>query len=151
MLPLSAFAGDAPGAVQHFSSYGEGSFSAVTVFAGKKRLIVYNDGHVLGRQHSNLGHELAHALLRHDPAPALDDRGCRYWNAAIEGEADFLGSALFVTVPACLHIVRRGLDLEDAAQHYGVTRKLLTWRINATGARVRVARANARRSTVPVH
>lgn len=52
-------------------------FSAVTVFAGPRRTIVHNDGHVPARQNSNLAHELSHALLHHPPTPALDDIGNR--------------------------------------------------------------------------
>ena len=144
VLALADFTTDAPIAAHYFSSQAPESFSAVTVFDGSRRLIVHNDSHVPGRQHSNLGHELSHGLLLHPPTPALDDRGCRYWNDDIEDEAAFLGAALLVTEAACFHIVRRNIEFVVAAEQYGVTVKLLRWRINITGTSKRVARAARR-------
>jgi Zn-dependent peptidase ImmA (M78 family) len=58
-----------PDCVRHFSHVEPEAFSGVTVFSGQRRMIVYNDAHVPGRQHSDVAHELAHALLMHPPAP----------------------------------------------------------------------------------
>src|SRR5581483_3803142 len=63
--PLSSFAAIAPESVRLFSGAEQGTFSAVTVFRGRRREIVHNDSHALGRQHSNIAHELAHGLLLH--------------------------------------------------------------------------------------
>ena len=80
VTPLSELQADAPTAVHHLMGAGKDAFSAVTVFSGRRRSIVHNDAHSAGRQASNVTHELSHGLLLHYPTPALDDRGCRYWN-----------------------------------------------------------------------
>lgn len=107
-------------------------------------MVVYNDAHHPGRQSSDLTHEVAHALLHHAPAPAFDPVGCRHLDQDQEDEARFLGAALLVTEEAAMDVVRRRLPEREAAARYGVTPKLLRYRINVTGARNRVARATRR-------
>jgi Zn-dependent peptidase ImmA (M78 family) len=101
-------------------------------------MIVYNDAHSRGRQASDITHELAHALLQHPPAPALDHRGCRHWDPELEEEADWLAGVLLITEDAALAIVRNGLSLEEAAAKYGVSTQMVQFRVNMTGARRRV-------------
>jgi len=141
VIPLSVLSSEVPQAVAHFLHGTPESFSAVTVFRGLRRIIVYNDAHVLGRQHSDVAHELSHALLLHEPQAAFGEGGCRNWNADHEDEANFLAAALLVSEEAALDVVRRGIGLRQAAAAYGVTPKLMQWRINATGARKRVERS----------
>lgn len=140
-MPLADYAEDAPLAHRHFGEVETGAFSAATVFDGPRRTIVHNDSHVPGRQASNLTHELGHALLLHDPTPGLDDRGCRLWNQNIEDEAQWLAGALLVTEDAALWIARGGASVAAAALRLGVSEQMITYRLNVTGARKRVARA----------
>lgn len=144
--PLSSFASVAVDFVHVFSGPEQGAFSAVTVFRGRRREIVHNDSHSLGRQHSNVAHELAHGLLLHEPQPALDDLGCRYWDADHEAEADFLGAALLLTPEAAVWIVRSGMTSDEACNHFCVSNKMLQYRLNITGAYIRVKRERARRA-----
>lgn len=55
---------------------------------------------------------------------------------------------LLITEDAALTIVRNGLSLEDAAVRYGVSKHMVQFRVNMTGARrrVRSARGYARDS-----
>jgi IrrE N-terminal-like domain len=140
VVPLSDYGRDAPFAVRYFSEVEVGAFSAGTIFDGPRRTIVHNDSHSPGRQAGNLTHELGHALLLHPPAPALDDRGCRLWNQNIEDEAQWLAGAMLVTEDAALWIARGGMSLSEAALNLGVSEQMVTYRLNVTGARTRVAR-----------
>jgi hypothetical protein len=141
VVALSDFARDAPFAVHHFTEVETGAFSAGTIFAGPRRTIVHNDAHSLGRQASNVTHELGHAVLLHDPTPALDDRGCRLWNQNVEDEAQWLAGALLLTEDAALWIARGGATVAEAAVHFGISEQMVNYRLNITGARKRVARA----------
>lgn len=141
VVPLSSFRTDAPRAARLFRSVDRDAFSAVTVFAGTKRMIVYNDSHSRGRQASDIAHELAHALLQHPPAPVLDHLGCRNWDGGLETEANWLAAALLISEEAALAIALNATSLEVAAARYGVSKQLLQFRLNVTGARVRVRRA----------
>ncbi|MFH9735682.1 ImmA/IrrE family metallo-endopeptidase [Streptomyces sp. NPDC017260] len=115
--------------------------SAVTVHAGPRRAIWVNDSHDLGRQNSSAHHEIAHALLMHPPGPALDFRGCRHWDGEIEEEADWLAGNLLITNEAAWSIARRGTSSEEAMLQYGVSKPMLTWRMNMSGARARRVRS----------
>jgi Zn-dependent peptidase ImmA (M78 family) len=134
VLPLSHFADDAREAVRHFHQVERGAFSALTVFNGCHRLIVYNDAHSRGRRASDLAHELAHALLQHRPGPALDDRGCRFWDKAQEDEATWLAAALLVSEEAALLTARDRKPLREAAAEYGVSESMMSFRLNVTAA-----------------
>lgn len=122
------------------------AFSAVTVFCGTRRTIVHNDGHTDGRQNNNLAHELAHGLLQHPPTPALDNTGCREWNQQIEDEATWLAGELLVTKEAAMSVARGQWAEGFAAAQLGVSVDLIRWRVNVSGARTIVRRAEAARA-----
>lgn len=120
-------------------------FSAATVFDGRRRCIVYNDTHSVTRQNSSIAHELAHGILQHPKTPPLDQRGCRIWNQGIEDEATYLGSALLVTEAATLAIAKGKWSKQEAAKHFAVSPQLLQYRLNATGAYMRIKRLSSAR------
>jgi len=148
IVPLSSYAGLAADAVHHFCRVDAGAFSALTVFDGPRRLIVYNDSHSLGRRASDLAHELAHALLLHRPGPALDHRGCRRWNSEQEEEANWLAGALLISEEAALQIARSGEPLEEAAKRCRVSQAMITFRLNVTAAFRRVGETHGPRVAV---
>ena len=141
VLTLSDLREDAPFAHRHFRQVEVGAFSAATILRGPRRTIFHNDSHSVGRQASNVTHELSHAVLLHDSTPALDDRGCRLWNQNIEDEAQWLAGALLVTEDAALWIAHGGASVASAAAHFGVSEQMVTYRLSVTGARKRVPRA----------
>lgn len=143
ILGLSLLAADAQ-EIGHLLTVEPEVFSAVTVFAGTRRTIVHNDGHSRARQNSNLCHELSHGLLQHPPTPALDDRGCRIFNQDIEDEATWLAGCLLLTEQAALAIVRGRWTRVDAAEYFRVSEAMIRFRINKTGAALRIERATDR-------
>jgi hypothetical protein len=140
-MPLRQLAGlgtDLPGlnaAIDLLHGAEQDALSAVTVFAGPRRMILFNSEHTAARQASDITHELAHGLLLHRPAPALDDRGCRSWNTAIEDEASYLGGALLVPGKAARWAAKRGLSPEAAAARFGCSLEMMRWRLSMSGAR----------------
>lgn len=141
LLPLSAIRDQCPDSVDHFCYVETRAFSALTVFNGPARLIVFNDSHAPTRQANSIVHELAHGLLQHAPHAALDDlTGCRIWRDEIELEANYLAGALLVPDRAAVSIVRNRTQLDLAASAFGISRQLLEYRINVTGARTRASR-----------
>lgn len=142
IIELSDFLAEAP-AVAHLLNVEPEAFSAVTVFCGKRRTIVHNDGHALVRQNSNITHELSHGLLHHPPTPAIDDKGCRNWNQDIEDEAQWLAGILLVTEAAALAIARASEPRSAAAARLDVSEQMIQFRLNATGAVRRVQRARS--------
>ncbi|MEU7692550.1 ImmA/IrrE family metallo-endopeptidase [Microbispora hainanensis] len=143
VIPLSEYGSDAPQACAEFSGGEMFAFSAVTVFRGKRRIIVHNDYQPLGRQSNNIVHEASHGLLHHPPTPALDARGCRDWSKDIEDEASWLAGVLLIPEEAALFIASEGLSEDAAAERFGVSVQLVRWRMNMTGAHKRIARRRA--------
>ncbi len=118
----------------------EARFSAATVCAGTRRLIIYNPAHPPGRQANSLCHELSHVVLEHPPSPALGVGGCRAWDATLEAEADWLAAVLLVPREGALAWIRRGGDELSGALHFGVSQALFRWRVNQTGVVKQLAR-----------
>ncbi|WP_298445965.1 ImmA/IrrE family metallo-endopeptidase [Ferrimicrobium sp.] len=141
VIDLSSLELDAP-AVGHLLKVEPNAFSAVTVFNGTRRTIIHNDAHAPTRQNSNVSHELSHGLLGHPPTPAFDDTGCRIWSQDIEDEATWLAGCLLVPEPAALAIARGRWMSDQAATHFGVSERMIRYRINATGASTRAQRAS---------
>jgi hypothetical protein len=72
--------------------------------------------------------------------PALDLSGCRIIDQDVEDEASWLESAILIPDPAALHIVSNGMDDLTASRVYGVSIKMLRYRIDMSGARIRMSR-----------
>jgi Zn-dependent peptidase ImmA (M78 family) len=137
---LSSFRTEAP-LSRIFAGREQRTFSGVTVHDGPRRLVVLNDSHAATRQRNSLAHELSHGLLLHEPAPLFDPSGLlRIHVSEIEEEASYLAGVLLVTEAAALAAVSSGGDGAAAAKRYGVSDKLMTWRINQTGAVKRAGR-----------
>lgn len=144
ILTLSEMREAAPIHVNYLSTRGNDEFSAVTVFDGTRRVILHNDNHTLGRQASDIAHELAHGILLHSPHRAIDENGNRYWDAEMEEEANWLGGALLISDEAALEIAKRNLSIPDAAQLYGVSKQMINFRLSVTGAQKRASFIKAR-------
>ncbi|MBZ5538446.1 MAG: ImmA/IrrE family metallo-endopeptidase [Acidobacteriia bacterium] len=121
------------------------SWSAVTLCVGPKDLIIINSSHAPSRQASDLTHEIAHTLIGHEPSRVdvtpdglllLDT-----YDRQQEEEAKWLAGALLLPRIALLSIMGRRLDLKVAAKQYGVSFKMLTYRISVTGVETQYSRA----------
>ena len=84
VITLSEMRESAPGPVNYLSTLGNDEFSAVTVFDDTRRVILHNDNHTLGRQASDIAHEIAHGILLHSRHQAITSNGDRYWDAVME-------------------------------------------------------------------
>lgn len=109
-------------------------FSAITVFRGRRRVIIYNDSHAPARQRSDLAHELAHALLMHPPHPLFCADGQRTYDRQLEAEAGWLGPVLLVPDDAARWAAACGMDAASAAHHFGVSVDLMLFRLRMSGA-----------------
>ena len=121
---------DLAAAVALFRGAERHAWSALRLNRPTGPVIVVNDSHSPARIAFSTSHEVAHGLLLHVPGPALDRLGCRYWDKQAEDEADWLASALLLPRPALRRAVRNQWSKEEIARVYGVSRALVTWRIN---------------------
>jgi IrrE N-terminal-like domain len=112
-------------------------WSAVTVVAGSKVVVVLNSSHSRARQASDLAHELSHQIRGHEAREVdVTPEGLmllRNYDKQQEDEADWLAGCLLLPREALISIRRRGLDGADAADAYGVSLKMLNYRMAMTG------------------
>lgn len=136
--PLSSYTQVIPNAAFCLGVTDVGAFSAMLAFVGLRRVIVYNDAHALTRQHADVAHELAHALLLHSAHAAVDDGQHPSYDDEQEEEAKWLGAALLVTDEYCIWCARQSLGIAEAAERMVVSPQLMRWRFNMSGAKRRV-------------
>lgn len=117
----------------------DAKFSAVTVCAGTRRIIVYNPSHPPGRRANSLAHELSHIIHEHPMSPAFGPGGCRQWDERCEAEADWQAGTLLVPRDGAFVFLRRNPIVTNGADHFGVSLPLFKWRINQTGVTQQLA------------
>ena len=137
VVPVTTFAGLCPGAIRQILDRDPEAFSAMLLPVETGRIILINDKHSFGRKNSNLAHEIAHALLAHSPSQVFSQPGCRSFNKDMEDEAACLSGYILIPNEAASHIVWSHNDLEATCEEYGVSRQMLDYRLNASGARKR--------------
>ncbi len=142
-VAVSLLSNCAEWALEHVTGLGRKEFSAATVYREGRAIVVYNDSNTPARQRSDVSHELAHIILKHRPRPFLGDGGCRVWDKEQkeqEEEAAWLSGVLLVPNDTALAIARQGVDVAEVAADYGVSIKMLKYRLNMSGAYVRTRR-----------
>jgi hypothetical protein len=142
--PVSSLRGNGPAAaaIDYVRTVDPAVLSAMTIFPGwprRHRVIIFNDVSTPQRQNSDLAHELAHGLCLHEPRHAIV-HGCRDYSKTEEDEAAWLSGCLLVPRAAALAVAMSGTPVERAAQEYGVSTRMMSWRVNATGARAQATR-----------
>jgi len=124
-------------------------WSAVSLIDANEHFIVHNSAHSRARQTSNITHELAHNLLEHDASPVLlvDDQEkiLRPHDKQQEDEAAWLTGTLLVPRPAALEINRTKTSKAIMAERYGVSIRLLEYRLNVTGVKYQTRQTNRTR------
>lgn len=142
---ISDFARGCPDAVAQLTLRDAAGFSAMIFPMGDGRSIsIVNDAHSIGRRNSSLAHELAHRLLCHPMEEINNCAGCRKFEREVENEAASLAGYILIPNEAARRIVWSGTDVDEAQSQYGVSRQMLDWRLNASGARIQRQRSQAR-------
>jgi Zn-dependent peptidase ImmA (M78 family) len=124
-------------------------WSAITVSAGDGHLVIFNSSHSDARQSSDVMHELAHIILSHVPKMSFMDPSkgilIRSFDKDQEEEANWLAGTLLLPRVALLqHRVRQTSD-QELRDIYGVSAKMLTFRINTTGVERQLSRRRSPR------
>jgi hypothetical protein len=120
-------------------------WSAITIPGKRRPLIVYNPSHSAARQNSDLMHELTHIFLGHKPTMLFVDPSAdlalRTHDNAQEEEANWLAGCLLLPREVLLHIKTTGLSDDSACRQYGVSTKMLVYRMNVSGVNLQHRRA----------
>ena len=130
---------------------GRDSWSAVTISQGGVSLVILNSGHPDTRQANSLAHELAHIILNHtsdDAQPSSEGFLFRnFFNEEQEDEANWLAGCLLLPREGLLHTYWVNRNPAALAQHFGVSQKLVDWRLRMTGIMRQARRGAAVRTT----
>ncbi len=144
VVPLSAFRQWCGEQVEQLTTRDAGGFSAALIsFGDGRRMVIVNDEHSPVRQNSDITHEFGHALLVHPLEVVSSMMGCRDFDPALENEANHLAGYLLVPDQAARRIVNSGMGPAVAQEIYGVSRQMLDWRLNMSGARRQGRRRHA--------
>ncbi len=112
-------------------------WSAVTLVVGDKKLIVLNSSHSVARQSSDLAHELAHQILKHSARQVLTSAEglmlIESYDTLEESQADWLSACILLPREALIAIRKLKIDDVTAASTYGVSLKMLKYRLAITG------------------
>jgi Zn-dependent peptidase ImmA (M78 family) len=126
--------------LEHLQAF---AFSAATFEIQDKKIIVVSPLRNAGRQNSDIAHELAHVMLKHDLSEVreVDGMPFRTCKPDEEEEATAFGGTLLLPRPLLLSAARRRASIEQIASQYEVTVEMARFRFNATGvAKQAVAR-----------
>ena len=119
-------------------------WSAVTLVVGTKTVVILNSSHSAARQASDLAHELAHRIRGHTAAEvSVSDEGMmllKNYPKELEEEADWLAGCLLLPREALLFIRKSGMSDEDALEQYGISQRMLSYRLATSGVAKQVAR-----------
>lgn len=128
--------GVTPGALDVLTREDPDCWSAVTLKASQRTLVIINPTHSRARSASDLMHELSHILLAHQPAriDVTEDNHLMLHNfsRSQEDEANWLAGCLLLPRPALLHI-KKTMDPVTARSKYGVSQDMLNFRIRVSG------------------
>lgn len=112
-------------------------WSAVTLIVGRHVVVILNSSHSASRQASDLTHELAHRIRNHTAQEVeVSAEGLmllKSYDKLQEEEADWLSGCLLLPREALIAIKRRKLQIADAASTFGVSQRMLNYRLATTG------------------
>jgi hypothetical protein len=138
----------ASGTVEQLTVNDPSVWSAVTLCHNGRYLVVLNSAHPKTREANTLMHELAHLIIGHKPARLdITSDGLMIlssYDKQHEDEADWLAAALLLPREALLHARRTGMHDQEAANAYGCSVQLFTFRIQTTGVDLQLRRSRKR-------
>ena len=113
------------------------AWSAITISAFGRDAILVNPIHRDGRYSSDVMHELSHLILDHEPSTMFfvgeGELALRRYNADSESEANWLAGALLMPRDALVYVQARRFPQDRICHTYGVSKRMLNFRLNATG------------------
>jgi Zn-dependent peptidase ImmA (M78 family) len=126
-----------------------GAFSAATFHLPDGRtVIVSNPFNDAGRTNSDIAHEIAHLLLRHDVRELQQIAGHTFLtcNPEQEEEANWLGGCLLLPRALLLREAFAGSDTATIAEKHQVSLPMARFRLNASGVLLQAQRGRSSRT-----
>ena len=102
-----------------------------------KKLIIHNTRASDARQQSDIMHELAHIICKHEiivPNGHILPDYMRYYDKSQEAEAEYLGSCLQLSRECLVWALTKGnMSKEEITSNYTASKQMVNFRINTTG------------------
>lgn len=144
---------DVPGLEDHhihqLTVNDKADWSAVTLSAEERHLIIMNSSHSERRLANDVVHELSHILLDHQKARLEVSEEGHMWLKSYgkdqEDEADWLAGALLLPRDGLLSCYRKTPDISALATLFKVSNELVQMRVNRTGVKTQVHRSRRQR------
>lgn len=128
-----------------------GSFSAATIHLPSGRIVavVNTVNSTKARRDSDLAHEIAHILLKHEPrrVDRVGDLAFFDCDPEQELEANWLAGCILLPRPLLLIEARRGMSADDIADKHSVSLEMARFRLNTSGVYFQVRRSGQARGT----
>ncbi len=122
-------------------------WSAVTISATGVVLIIHNTSHAPCRQESDVMHEQAHIICKHEPARIVPLGNLpwvlRTYDPDQEEEAAWLGGCLQLPREGLLWALQRGMDEDTLSDYCGASIDMVRYRRQKTGVDRQLARRRA--------
>jgi len=124
-----------------------GAFSACTFSVGDRHVIVYSPLASVGRTQSDISHEVAHLVLKHEMKSVEKVGGISFFTCDPdeEQEANWLAGCLLLPRRLLYLAARRGLDAAAIAETYRVSEPMAAFRLRTTGVMRQLQAAGANR------
>jgi Zn-dependent peptidase ImmA (M78 family) len=121
------------------------AFSAATFHIGNRCYVVTNPVRTASRQASDISHEIAHMMLKHELTEIREINGTpfRTCRPNEEEQATAFGGTLMLPRPLLLAAARRQMGPTEIAATFGVTEEMARYRYNSTGVAKQI-RASSR-------
>lgn len=112
-----------------------GAFSACTFEIAERHVVVYSPLASLGRMQSDIAHEVAHILLKHEIKTVEEIGGLSFFTCDPdeEQEANWLAGCLLLPRPLLLSSARRRMEVSDIAAEFNVSEQMAAFRLRTTG------------------
>ncbi|PSB56965.1 ImmA/IrrE family metallo-endopeptidase [Chamaesiphon polymorphus] len=96
-------------------------------------VIVHNSRHAITRQNSNLMHEFAHVILKHEMVGYEPNTGLPQRRQQDEDEAVYLGGYLQIPRRGLLWAIQKKMAIDRIALHFNASQDMVQFRMNAIG------------------
>lgn len=112
-----------------------GAFSACTFAFDDRHVIVFSPLASIGRRHSDIAHELAHILLKHEmkTIEKIGDAIFHTCDPDEEQEANWLAGCLLLPRPLLVKEAKAGNSSRQIAEKFEVSDQMAAFRLRATG------------------
>lgn len=123
------------GRLEELEAIQPGAFSACTFEIQARKVIVWNPLASPARTQSDIAHEAAHVLLKHDVKQLQRVGSFTFYSCDPdeEQEANWLAGCLLLPRSLLLKVVHSNWNAAELAQRFGVSQEMVNYRIRATG------------------